>query len=126
MAAFFFIWQIPHFWLIVWKFGDEYVRAGLPSLTQIFSKPQLRRVTFMWILATAFAGSVFALLVPEQIFLPWRLGLLAASAWLVMKGFELLWTRKSLGLPFRRAFMQINIYALLVAVFLSLNGVVRY
>ena len=34
VAMFFFIWQIPHFWLLMLIMGDEYEAAGLPSLTQ--------------------------------------------------------------------------------------------
>lgn len=53
VAAFFFIGQIPHFWLLLLMFGDQYKLAGLPSLNQIFSENQIKRVTFTWVLTTA-------------------------------------------------------------------------
>lgn len=52
VAAFFFIGQIPHFWLLLLLFGDQYKLAGLQSLTDIFSELQLKRITYTWILTT--------------------------------------------------------------------------
>lgn len=52
VAVFFFIGQIPHFWLLLLLFGDQYKLAGMPSLTDIFSERQIKRVTFAWILTT--------------------------------------------------------------------------
>lgn len=56
IAFFFFIWQIPHFWLLLLVLDDDYKRAGMPTLTNIFSKNQLARITFIWILATAISS----------------------------------------------------------------------
>ena len=33
----FFTGQIPHFWLLILKYGEEYKKAGFPSLTNILS-----------------------------------------------------------------------------------------
>ncbi len=52
VAGFFFIGQIPHFWLLLMMFGDQYKLAGLPSLNQIFNESQLKRITFTWVLTT--------------------------------------------------------------------------
>ena len=49
LAFFFFIWQIPHFWLLLLDFGKDYEKAGFPSLTRIFTPAQLRRILFSWI-----------------------------------------------------------------------------
>lgn len=56
IAFFFFIWQIPHFWLLLLVLDEDYKKAGLPTLTSLFSKDQLARVTFIWILATAISS----------------------------------------------------------------------
>ena len=52
VATFFFIGQIPHFWLLLMMFGDQYKLAGMPSLNQIFNVVQLKRITYTWILTT--------------------------------------------------------------------------
>ena len=52
VASFFFIGQIPHFWLLLLMFGDQYKLAGLPSLNQIFNESQIKRITYTWILTT--------------------------------------------------------------------------
>ncbi len=52
VATFFFIGQIPHFWLLLLMFGKEYSLAGYPSLHNIFSENQIKRLSYTWILAT--------------------------------------------------------------------------
>ncbi|MDX8338387.1 protoheme IX farnesyltransferase [Draconibacterium sp. IB214405] len=52
VAAFFFIGQIPHFWLLLLMFGEQYKLAKMPSLNQLFSDLQIKRVTYTWILTT--------------------------------------------------------------------------
>ncbi len=61
VAVFFFIGQIPHFWLLLLMFGDEYKLAGYPSLNEIFSENQIKRLTFTWILATVASAMIIAL-----------------------------------------------------------------
>ena len=56
VASFFFIGQIPHFWLLLLMFGDQYKLAGLPSLNQIFNESQIKRITYTWILTTIAAA----------------------------------------------------------------------
>lgn len=56
IAFFFFIWQIPHFWLLLLVLDKDYSKAGMPTLTNLFSKNQLARITFMWIMATAISS----------------------------------------------------------------------
>jgi len=52
VALFFFIGQIPHFWLLLLMFGNQYELAGFPSLHDIFNDNQIKRLSFTWILAT--------------------------------------------------------------------------
>lgn len=56
VSMFFFIGQIPHFWLLLLMFGDQYKLAGLPSLNQVFNEEQIKRITFTWVLTTLAAG----------------------------------------------------------------------
>ncbi len=52
VATFFFIGQIPHFWLLLMMFGEQYQLANLPSLNQIFNESQIKRITYTWVLTT--------------------------------------------------------------------------
>lgn len=61
VASFFFIGQIPHFWLLLLMFGKEYSLAGYPSLHEIFSENQIKRLSFTWILATIASALLISL-----------------------------------------------------------------
>jgi len=52
----FFTGQIPHFWLLLLKYGEEYGKAGLPSLTSIMARNQISRLTFTWIVTSVIAA----------------------------------------------------------------------
>jgi len=119
MAFFFFIWQVPHFWLLLLKYGEEYTKAGFPSITQIYNPRQIRNITFVWILATA----VSALMLPVfDVVESWIVmaGLLISSVWLVGQ-FTRLLSVKDLPLSPIRYFMKINYFVLAVIIFLSID-----
>ncbi len=112
VCFFFFMWQIPHFWLLLFKFGSDYQQAGFPTLTGLFRPDQLARITFTWITATA----VSCLLLP--VFkvvnsLPVALVLAVVGLWLVAATFGLVRRQGTLA-PFRAAFRNINVFALAV------------
>jgi len=52
----FFIGQVPHFWLLILKYGEEYEEAGIPSLTRILSRTQINRLTFSWVVTSVVAA----------------------------------------------------------------------
>lgn len=52
----FFTGQIPHFWLLLLKYGEEYENAGLPSLSNIFNPVQINRLTFTWVIFSVIAA----------------------------------------------------------------------
>lgn len=63
VALFFFIGQIPHFWLLLLMFGKEYELAGFPSLHSLFNDNQIKRLSFTWILATIATAIVVSIMV---------------------------------------------------------------
>jgi protoheme IX farnesyltransferase len=119
LAFFFFIWQVPHFWLLMLKYGEEYKKAGYPSITSIYSTSQIRNITFVWIVATA----VSALMLPVfNVVDSWivMIGLLISSGWLVVQFFPLI-TKSNIPINPIRYFMRINYFVLAVIVFLSVD-----
>ena len=117
-ASFFFIWQVPHFWLLLLIVGDEYRAAGLPTITGKFTPPQLARITFIWMLATAVSVLAFPALSPRDYAGLWGLALVMAAVWLAAKSLGILRVpvAEEAGRSYRRAFRQINVFALLVLV----------
>lgn len=111
----FFIWQVPHFWLLLSIHGEDYGRAGFPTLTSRFTPPQLARLTFTWMAATA-ASCAFVPLFGGIVSLTALAGLVTSAAWLVWKASRLLRPVAEPGTTpvFRRAFMHINLFALLL------------
>jgi len=52
LAFFFFLGQMPHFWLLVLKYKDQYKKAGFPIITDRLKKRQIIRINLIWFLAT--------------------------------------------------------------------------
>lgn len=117
LALFFFIWQIPHFWLLLLIYGKDYENAGFPSLTKIFSTNQLSRITYIWIAALVTSG----LLIPL-----FSTSIISLAAILIL-GFWLLIDTKGIlsnymdKLLFRKAFLSVNIYVLVIVIILSID-----
>jgi protoheme IX farnesyltransferase len=126
VAFFFFMWQVPHFWLLLlYSCGKDYERAGLPSMLQAFSEGQIARITFAWIVATATVCVLIPLfgIVDEPMVIA---GFFVAGVWLVWRSARVL--RTSTGdarRVFRSAFGQINAYAVGVISLLSVAGLLR-
>ena len=119
LAFFFFIWQIPHFWLLLMIFGNDYEQAGFPTLTQLFSVEQLARITFIWIAATFVTSMLIPLFgIIKNNFI--EFGLLAAGVWLTWNSVKLLKANQE-KVWFRFAFREINIFAVLVVVLLTID-----
>jgi protoheme IX farnesyltransferase len=119
VAFFFFIWQVPHFWLLLLFHERAYRENGLPSLFDRFDQRQVLRLTFMWTAATAVAGLLMPLFRAVRhgatgwLIAAAALGLLALAGRWLGAGFRAA-APSGAGSPFRRCFMAINSYALLV------------
>lgn len=61
LAGFYFVWQVPHFLLLLLRYGDEYVRAGFRPLSRYLSIRQMAMLTFVWIVALVAAGAFLTL-----------------------------------------------------------------
>lgn len=124
VCIFFFVWQIPHFWILLLVYGSDYEKGGYPTLTQILSKRQLMNITFCWILLTiavALSFNFFGILN----YLISGIALLALCIWIMAEAVKF---RKYDGddrIVFRGMFMRINIFVLLVITLLSLDKLVK-
>lgn len=121
VAFFFFIWQVPHFILLVLRLGDQYEKAGYPSLTEKFSAPQIQRIIYIWIIGTVF--SAFLLPIFQIIHQPFiTIALILSSLLLLFSSGTLVKTK--LDFKFKPVFLQINLYLLLIMVLLVIEALV--
>ncbi len=49
LATLLFLWQIPHFWLLIIRYGKEYEEAGFRTLKRYLNDNQIKRLIFSWI-----------------------------------------------------------------------------
>ena len=121
VAAFFFLWQVPHFWLLLFNHSYEYEKAGLPTLTQIFTREQLSHITYILIIGTALTSLMFPL--SGIIDLSYAaLGITLFALLLVAKSSKLM--RANIEkYYYRTLFVDINVFVLLVIAIVSLERI---
>lgn len=125
LCFFYFIWQIPHFWLLLLFFSEQYKKNDLPSLFDRFSETRIKQLTFSGILATSVTG----ILLPTYIIIrPQLIGILLSlsGAVVLIRSISLL-NKNVNGLKntnYRSRFVDINIYALLVTLLIITTSIV--
>jgi protoheme IX farnesyltransferase len=119
LALFFFIWQIPHFWLLLMIYGSDYSKAGFPTLTKIFNTLQLGRITFVWIAALA-TSSLFILSFDVSSSMFSFVALVLLGAWLLFDTKKIL-TRNLEKVVFWKTFFSVNIYVLAIVIVISID-----
>ena len=116
IVFFFFIWQIPHFWLSLLNNRKDYEKAGVPSIVFLFTEEQMVRITFVWILATAVACLLIPLYTVNSSIINFLL--FFTTCWLIWNAFVFL-KKRTFSVFF--AFRYINIYAALIIFLLALD-----
>lgn len=118
IAALMFIWQVPHFILLLLKYGKEYEVAGFSVLTTYLSEKQLRKVIFVWILATASSVVIIPIagIISSTVII---IILLVSSLWLVITFYFLL-RRQQMNL--KMAFIQINLFLIFVLALFTVDS----
>ncbi len=123
LGLFFFMWQVPHFWLLMLKYGKEYQKAGFPSITSKISVQQVKNSTFLWTVATAVSALMVAMsgLISMAIF---KIMILLACVWLIVVFAKLLRPRTTEFNPFYY-FMRINYFVLIMILVLSIEPLIN-
>lgn len=119
IAFFLFIWQIPHFWLLMLKYGKEYEQAGFPTINQSINQESLKRIIFSWVIST----SVFSIAIP--VFIQNISGLFFIIIFVLNILFVVVFAKLSFGkvadLNLRKSFISINVYMILFMVLLIIH-----
>jgi protoheme IX farnesyltransferase len=120
LSFFFFIGQIPHFWLILLRYGEDYKKAGFPSITATLNYSQISRLTFVWITSTAIAAMLlpFFGIIESSTISYITIGL---SLILITSFFK--WPGIKTSVYVNRAFFVMNIYFLLIMILIITDSV---
>ena len=121
VATFFFIGQIPHFWLLLLLFGDQYKLAGMPSLNELFTPRQIKRITYVWILTTIASAFLVMIYVIQNRVLIFLL-LFYISYLLVTLTRSVFFETEFKALP---AFYRLNFLYLFMMFFLIAEGLLK-
>jgi protoheme IX farnesyltransferase len=47
-SGFMFLWQLPHFWLIIMKHQEDYRKAGFKTFPEHLTEKQIKNLIFLW------------------------------------------------------------------------------
>jgi heme o synthase len=124
VGAVFFLWQVPHFWVLHARYAAEYRAAGYPTMASALGERGLARVIYVWAVAAmlaALALPLFGLLQRIETY-----ALLAASALLLsVLGLRILRGAGLSDIDLRRGFAGINLFALLTMILLVVDRIMR-
>lgn len=123
LAFLFFIGQVPHFWLLILKYGDEYEKAGFPGLKRHFNESQIKRLSFTWImtsLASALLLAFFGILEFQ-----------ASKLIMLIVSITGIFVFRDLAFPgrikkHRRHFLFLNLYFMIVMLLLISDKMIFY
>jgi protoheme IX farnesyltransferase len=115
-ALFMFLWQMPHFWLLLARYGEEYEKAGIKTLHKRMDDNSIMRLIMLWI-----TGSSLLLWILTAIFMPFSgtaaLILLPLNAAFII-AFAGIIREKFDGTRSKYAFVAFNSFTALVMVIL--------
>jgi heme o synthase len=121
VTLFFFIWQIPHFWLLMDMYSADYERANFPTLRMYFDEKSLAVLTFLWMIILVFS-SVFFVTTGIVSNLMTRIAIAALGIWLIAGTYSIIPNRGDKRAN-RSAFMKINIYVLAITLAVMIDKV---
>ncbi len=123
LALYFFIWQVPHFWLLVMLFHGDYKDGGYPTAMRLFGQASLQRLTFVWLVFTIQAG-IFLVSVFEP-YTPTIVLSIFIGIWAFISSLELLKENFKLTNA-RSVFWKINVSFLSIIILLSIDEYIKH
>lgn len=116
IGLFLFIWQTPHFWLLLMKYNDQYELAGFPSIHRTLSKENFKIITLAWILATSIVSIMFPVFNVIHS-LPLNISIVLLNIVFVLIFVKLTFSKFS-EMSLKKAFISMNSYMIVFLLFL--------
>ena len=116
----FFVWQVPHFWLLMLMNGDDYKNANFVTLKDKIGLNGMMRTIAIWNIICVLNG--VAVILASQVSNTLWIITLVISAYLFYSSVVLFITQEPKGKFFKIKFMELNTYILLIMIFLIINN----
>jgi protoheme IX farnesyltransferase len=116
VALFVFLWQVPHFWLILLRFGKEYKNAGFSCLPDYLNVNRIKKMVFFWAMITSgflFSFPLFGIIFSSPLIILFVL----LNLVFILLFYKLLFGKEPVE-SIRSAFILINSFAFLVFIVL--------
>jgi protoheme IX farnesyltransferase len=121
LAIFMFVWQIPHFWLLLLMYDKEYKQAGFPTLSKIFTNSQIVYITFAWIVILVLSSGIFYF--AELIESRFAIAAIVIFGLLTLVYSLNVITKKEKAI-YKKSFLLINLYVLLTLIIISAESII--
>jgi protoheme IX farnesyltransferase len=122
LCAVYFLWQVPHFWLLMFIHQDDYERAGYPTLAA-HPRRSLVFVLFAWISSAIL--SVCLLPFMGTVRSPWIIGVMGVAAlWMLLQACRIFVANADEKL-FWRLFVSLNGFVFLVTLGVGIDALIR-
>ena len=119
VAFFFFMWQIPHFWLLALIYNKDYKKAGFPTILDIYPKSFVKKLTFIYALGTAISAMFLSFFNIVNGVIESSLVIISSIGIIVI--FYKLFKDNSKELINKRYFAFINLYLLLIMTYIFID-----
>jgi protoheme IX farnesyltransferase len=119
-TGFMFLWQLPHFWLILVKHREDYQKAGFKTFSYRITEQQIKNLIFFWVIfSTTFlvyfitTGLVFNKYLNSL--------LITLNLLFIFVFYQLLYKKEGLHAT-KGAFILVNSFGLLVMLIFIINA----
>ena len=120
LFLFYFVWQVPHFWLLMLMNGDDYEQAGFPTLKDKIGKEGLMRIIAVWNYLIILIALSLQYLFDVSLTI-WLLSIVI-SAYMLYSSFLLISGSKTTSKFLKIRFMELNTFILLTVIFLVIHN----
>jgi len=110
------LWQIPHFWLVLLSYRDDYRHAHLPNMARLVPESSLKYLSIVWVAALIVVLHTLLAIMPT---IPAGLRIaMSATGLIFLCGFGLVMTRQRRP-NYRILFMILNMFMLYIMALLT-------
>ena len=122
---FIFVWQIPHFWILLLIYKDDYKLADYPIVTDTMSVEQLKKVIFVWVVSLCLTSLFFPYFIIDNLYYNKIILLII----IIILSLRLIYQNKILlqntEVNPKFLFKSINVYVLLVLLTVVLEKIIN-